>query len=395
MEGSHAVAHAVKACRPDVVAAYPITPQTHVVEELAQMVADCELDVEYVNVESEHSAMSACVGAAAAGSRTYTATASQGLALMFEVLFNASGMRLPIVMTNCNRALSAPISIWNDQQDSVSARDAGWIQLYAEDVQEAADQVIQAYRIGEDERVRLPVMVNMDGFVLTHTYEPAFVPEGGDVDSFLPPYEPEIKLDASDPRSFGEVGYPEDYTEFRYQQQLAMDASREVIREVAQAYCQEFDREDYGGLIQRYHSDDADTVLISLGSMVGTMKDAVDGLRNDGESVGLVKLRSLRPFPEEELYDALEGAKRVAVLEKDVSIGLGGAVHGELAGTMFNRDLDASLHGFVTGLGGRDVTVRDVGSIYRRVESGEAESVEWVNVDENRLFEREARGPTP
>lgn len=394
MEGSHAVAHALKAAQPEVIAAYPITPQTHVVEELAQIVADCDLDAEYMNVESEHSAMSACVGAAAAGARTYTATASQGLALMFEVLFNASGLRLPIVMTNCNRAMGAPISIWNDQQDSVSTRDAGWIQFYAEDVQEAVDMTMQAYKVAEDERVKLPVMVNMDGFILTHTYEPVEIPEREDMEGWLPDFDPDVKLDADDPVSFGEVGYPEDYTEFRYQQQLGMDASREVIKEVAQSYYQEFDRKDYGGLIQRYRTEDADTVLISMGSVIGTMKDAVDELRDEGEKVGLVKLRALRPFPEDELYEALKDADRVAVLEKDVSVGLGGAVHNELAGSMFNRDLDATLHGFIVGLGGRDITIDTVEKIYRRVDSGEAQNVEWIDVDMDRLLRRETHGPT-
>ncbi len=296
LEGSQAVAEAVSRCRPNVIAAYPITPQTHIVAELAQKVADGELQAEYLNVESEHSAASACLGAAAVGARAFTATASQGFLLMLEVLYNIAAMRMPMVLTNANRSVSAPINIWNDMQDSVTARDTGWIQLYAENNQEVADLHIQAYRIAEDHRVILPVMVCMDGFTLTHAYEPVSIPTQEAVDEFLPPFEPLVWLTPKDPIILGTLATPEHYMETRYAIQQALERALSVIQEVAEDYQARFGRGS-GGLIEEYHSQDAETIIVSMGTVAGTIKDAVDERRAEGHRVGLVKVTTYRPFP--------------------------------------------------------------------------------------------------
>jgi len=357
MEGSHAIALAVKAARPNVVAAYPITPQTHIVEDISQLIADGDLDAQYVKVESEHSAMSVCIGASATGARTYTATTSQGLALMHEVLFNAAGMRLPIVMTVANRALSAPLSIWNDHQDSISERDSGWIQIYAEDNTEASDLTIQAYRIAEDSRIQVPVMVCMDGYTLTHTYEPVELLEQDLVDDFLPPYRPTDFLSVYDPKSFGMFADPNYYTEFRYQNHRALEAAKAVIPEISTEFGEVFDR-DYGGLIEEYRCDDAEYVLMAMGSVVGTLKDTVDDLRDDGVRAGAIKLRSYRPFPVDEIRSALAGLEAVGILDKNISLGFEGALFTDVKASLYHDDNAPKAFGFIAGLGGRDIPKR-------------------------------------
>ena len=357
MEGSHAIALAVKAARPNVVAAYPITPQTHIVEDISQLIADGDLDAQYVKVESEHSAMSVCLGASATGARTYTATTSQGLALMHEVLFNAAGMRLPIVMTVANRALSAPLSIWNDHQDSISERDSGWIQIYAEDNTEASDLTIQAYRIAEDSRIQVPVMVCMDGYTLTHTYEPVELLEQDLVDDFLPPYRPADFLNVNDPKSFGMFADPNYYTEFRYQNHRALEAAKAVIPQISSEFGVVFDR-DYGGLIEEYRCDDAEYVLMAMGSVVGTLKDTVDDLRDDGVRVGAIKLRSYRPFPVDEIRRALAGLEAVGILDKNISLGFEGALFTDVKASLYHDDNAPKAFGFIAGLGGRDIPKR-------------------------------------
>jgi len=357
MEGSHAIALAVKAARPNVVAAYPITPQTHIVEDISQLIADGDLDAQYVKVESEHSAMSVCIGASATGARTYTATTSQGLALMHEVLFNAAGMRLPIVMTVANRALSAPLSIWNDHQDSISERDSGWIQIYAEDNTEASDLTIQAYKIAEDSRIQVPVMVCMDGYTLTHTYEPVELLEQELVDDFLPPYRPTDFLNVHDPKSFGMFADPNYYTEFRYQNHRALEAAKAVIPEISSEFGEVFDR-DYGGLIEEYRCDDAEYVLMAMGSVVGTLKDTVDDLRDDGVRVGAIKLRSYRPFPVDEIRRALAGLEAVGILDKNISLGFEGALFTDVKASLYHDDNAPKAFGFIAGLGGRDIPKR-------------------------------------
>lgn len=373
VEGSYAVAHAVKVCRPHVISAYPITPQTHIVEDLSQFVADGEMNCEYMNVESEFSAISALIGSSTAGARTYSSTTSQGLALMHEALFNASGMRLPIVMTVVNRALSAPINIWNDQQDSIAQRDTGWIQLYAEDVQESADMLPQVYKLAEDEEVLLPAMACMDGFILSHVYEPVILLEQSLTDEFLPPYSPEFALDTKNPMSFGMLADPSTYTEFRYKQEKAMSVALKKIEEIANEFKDVYGRY-YGGLIDGYALDDAEIVVMAMGSVVGTIKDTIDELRKEGEPVGLLKVRSFRPFPTDAIRSALKNAKVVIVLDKDISIGRNeGALCTEVKGCLYNTDIRAPVIGFILGLGGRDIpmsTIKKIISKAKLVEKG-------------------------
>jgi pyruvate ferredoxin oxidoreductase alpha subunit len=354
MEGSHAIALAVKAARPNVVAAYPITPQTHIVEDISQLIADGDLEAEYVKVESEHSAMSVCIGASATGARTYTATTSQGLALMHEVLFNAAGMRLPIAMTVANRALSAPLNIWNDHQDSISERDSGWIQIYVEDNTEASDLTIQAYKIAEDKRIQVPIMVCMDGFTLTHTYEPVELLDQDLVDDFLPPYAPTDYLTVDDPKTFGMFADPNYYTEFRYQNHQALEAAKTVIAEVSREFGEVFGR-DHGGLIEEYRCDGAEYVLMAMGSVVGTLKDTVDDLRDAGIRAGAIKLRSYRPFPADDVRSALADIEAVGILDKNISLGSGGALSADVKSALYRGKSTPKVFSFIAGLGGRDI----------------------------------------
>ncbi len=359
MAGSKAVATAVKLCDVDVVAVYPITPQTPIAEYIAELVANGELKAEYIKVESEHSALSACVGASAAGARTFTATSSQGLALMHEVLFIASGLRLPIVMVNANRALSAPINIWNDQSDAMASRECGWIQIYVETNQEALDSVIMAYKIAENKDILLPVMVNMDGFVLTHTYEPVEIPSKELVEEYLPKYEPLISLDPENPVTMGAIADPNYYMELKYSQVKALENSKDVVKKEQEEFYKLFGRKY--DLIEKYKMENADIILATLGSVSGTIKDVIDKLeREKGYKVGLVRVRLYRPFPKEELLDALKGAEVVGVIEKNVSPGIGGgALFNDIKSALYGKS-DAKVIGFVAGLGGRDIPPWDI-----------------------------------
>ena len=368
VEGSYAVAHAVMCCRPDVISAYPITPQTHIVENLSQMVADGELDSEFLTVDSEFSALSVLVGVCAAGGRGYSSTTSQGLALMYEVLYNVSGLRMPLVMNVANRAMGAPLNIWNDQQDAIGARDVGWIQIYAENVQEAVDATLQAYKIAEDKEIRTPVMVCMDGFVLTHVYEPVELLDKEKAREFLPDFEPEHILDPDHPMTFGAFADPSTYTEFRYQQFEAQLKALPKIEEVARQFQESFGRY-YGGLIDGYFLDDADIVIVTLGSVVGTIKDAIDSMRSEGKKVGMLKIRSYRPFPVQALRKALKDAAVIAVIEKDVAIGGEAGLVTDLKAAFYNSSIRTPIIGFAAGLGGRDITIKD---IRRMVEKAEA-----------------------
>jgi pyruvate ferredoxin oxidoreductase alpha subunit len=369
VEGSYAVAHAAAMCRPDVISAYPITPQTHIVEDLSQFVADGVIDSKYINVESEFSALSALVGASAVGARTYSATTSQGLALMHEVLFNAAGMRLPIVMTIVNRSISAPINIWNDHQDSIAERDTGWIQLYIEDAQELVDATAQAYLIAEDPDVSLPVMVCMDGFILSHVFEPVDLLDQKAVDEFLPRFEPLQTLDPDDPQSCGLFVDPEYYMDFRYLVEQAIEESRSKIKDAARKFESVFGRY-YGDLIDTYHTDGAEIILVAMGSLVGTLRDVVDDLREKGVSVGLLKIRAFRPFPIDEIKKVVADAKVVVVLDKNISLGTGeGAVTTEIKAGMYNSDISVPVVGFVIGLGGRDIPVTTVQRIVEKAEN--------------------------
>jgi pyruvate ferredoxin oxidoreductase alpha subunit len=373
VEGSRAAAEAVKLCKPKLIAAYPITPQTHIVEDLAKLIADGELDCEYVLVESEFSAQSAVQGASATGVRTYTATASQGLSLMYEVLGATSGMRLPVVMTVANRALSAPINIWNDQQDTIAVRDCGWIQLYCETIQEVVDKTIQAYKIAENHKVLLPVMVCMDGFILTHTTEPVDIPEQSEVDSFLPEYKPLFKLDSDHPVTMGPVGFPTDYYKFRIQQFEAMKNSLKIIEDCSKEFTKEFNRGG-NGLIEEY--GDGDNVIISLGSVCGTIKDIID----ETDNIRLIKLECFRPFPSKELKKAVNNASAIGVLEKDISIGFGGAIWGEVKAVMQKENIP--IINFIAGLGGRDITLPNIRDCFEVIKAAglgkDVKEINWI-----------------
>lgn len=364
VEGSYAVAHAVKTCRPNVISAYPITPQTHIVEDLSQFMADGEIqNCEYINVESEFSALSALVGSSAAGARCYSATTSQGLELMHEVLFNISGMRLPVVMTIANRAVSAPISIWNDHQDAISQRDTGWLQLYAENTQEISDMTAQAYKISEDKDILMPAMTCMDGFILSHVYEPVVLLEQDLTDEFLPAYEPEQVLDPKNPLSFGAFADPNYYTEFRYLQEQAMQKALKKIEDVANEFYDVYGRY-YGGLIDEYRTDDADIIVMAMGSIVGTIKDVIDRLRDRNVKVGVLKVRSFRPFPVDAIKNVVKDAKVVVVLDKNISLGLNeGALFTETKSSLYNTDIRIPVVGYMVGHGGRDIKVDTISKI--------------------------------
>ena len=368
ISGNEAVALAVRLARPHVIAAYPITPQTVVVERLAEMAADGSLTGEYLHVESEHSALSACIGASAVGARAFTATSSQGLLYMAECLHYASGGRFPIVMMNANRSVALPWNIYGDQRDSLSLLDCGWIQVYAEDAQEALDLILQAFAIGEDPRVLTPVMVNLDGFVLTHTYELVEVPTGEAVDALLPPFKTHNKMDFDAPTNMGFSAGPLDNQEFKEQQHLAMLAAGTVIREVEAHFAGSFGR-SYPGLVEAYRCEDAECVLVTLGSVAGTVRIVVDRLRAEGRRVGLLKLRYVRPFPESEIQAALAGVRSVGVLEKDISFGYEGTVFTNVNSALAKTGRLPRLQNFVGGLGGRDLSKADIEQMFQRLET--------------------------
>jgi pyruvate ferredoxin oxidoreductase alpha subunit len=373
VEVSIAAADAAKLARVEVIAAYPITPQTHIVEHLSEIVANGELDALYVNVESEHSAMSACCGASAAGARTFTSTSSQGMELMHEILFIASGLRLPIVMAAVNRALSAPLSIWGDHSDVMAARDTGWIMLFCENGQEVVDSTIMAFKIAEDRRVLLPVMVNLDGFSLSHVIEPIEFPSQEEVDKFLPPYNPLYTLHPDKPVTMGAYGMPELYTEAKYAQEMAIRQSKDVIIEIMDDFGKRFGR--YYKPVETYNTDNTDTVFIALGSINENIKTAIDELKKEGKELGLISLRLFRPFPEEELAFALKGKKKVAVIERVMP---GGAANGplfnEFSALAQARGLKIQLENYILGLGGRDVNPEEFLEIFENMSSPKKET---------------------
>jgi pyruvate ferredoxin oxidoreductase alpha subunit len=376
IEASMAVALAAKLCRPGVVAAYPITPQTHIVERIADFVYDGEMDAELIDVESEHSALSACIGAQAAGVRTFTATASQGLALMHEILFVASGMRLPIVMPVANRALSAPINIWNDHQDSISARDSGWIQFYVESAQEALDTVIIAYKIAENKKILTPAMVCLDGFTLSHVYEPVDIPEQKKVDKFLPAYSPLYKLDPKKPLSMGPIGFPDSFQYFKHDQHKAMQAALPLIKDVNDEFKKEFGRSYGNGLIEGYKLKDAEYAIVGMGTACGTGRVVVDELRKEGIKAGLLKIKTFRPFPEEEIINAARNLKAIAVIDKNISLGQQGALFSEMRSTLHH--LKIIINSFVTGLGGKDITPVMLKNIIEKTIKSKNSIAEWI-----------------
>ncbi len=377
IEGSRAVAETVALCRPEVVCAYPISPQTHIIEAVGAMVKEGLLSpCEFINVESEFAAMSVSIGASAAGARTYTATASQGLLFMIEAVYNAAGLGLPIVMTLANRAIGAPINIWNDHSDAMAVRDSGWIQLFAETNQEAADLHVQAFRLAEE--LSVPVMVCMDGFILTHAVEGVDLLEQSQVDRFLPPYEPRQVLDPDDPVSIGAMVGPEAFEEVRYLAHLRQMDALGRIPDIAREF-EELSGRSSGGLVRAYRTDDAETVVVALGSVLGTIKDAVDLRRDAGERVGVVGITSFRPFPSDELCRELMRASRVVVIEKAFSIGFGGVLATDVAMALQGRDVEVSS--VVAGLGGRPITRTSLEDLVSRAVRGELAPLTFLDLD--------------
>jgi len=375
LEGSYAVAEIIKSCKPGVISAYPITPQTHIVEGLAQMVANGELTSQFVNVESEHSAASVVLGASATGVRVYTATSSQGLFYMQEVVFNIAGMRLPVVMTCANRSISAPINIWNDQQDSISLRDSGWFQIYAEDNQEAVDFHLVAYRLAEDKRVMLPVMVCMDGFILTHGMETVDIPEQDKVNKFLPSYQALYKLDTNEPISMGLLADPDYYMETRFAIQETMKESLVYLSEISKEFLSVFGRDYKDLLVEEYQVKDAEKVIVAMGSVCGTIKEVIDEQRAKGKKVGLLRIITYRPFPYARVYEALKDVAKVAVLDKAVSLGAYAPVAVEIKAAFFGKKKGPKIiSSFVGGLGGRDITLETIHEVFRRLGAKEVNS---------------------
>jgi pyruvate ferredoxin oxidoreductase alpha subunit len=388
IEGSQAVASAVARCRPEVICAYPITPQTHIVEALSRLVRSGALSpCEFVNVESEFAAMSVAIGACAAGARSYTATASQGLLYMAEALFNASGLGLPIVMTVGNRAIGAPINIWNDQSDAMAMRDCGWIQLYAADNQEAIDMHLQAFRLAE--ALSLPVMVCMDGFVLTHAVEPLEVPAQDQVDGFLPAFDPQQRLDPADPITIGAMVGPEAFTEVRVLAHAKQMQALDLISRVADDLSRRTGRRS-GGLLESYHCKDAETVVVALGSVLGTLEEAVDELDGQGARVGLLALKTFRPFPRQEVAQALAGARRVIVLERAFAVGAGGIVTDGVRGALAGAANAPAIHTVIAGLGGRAITRRSLQAMLMRALEGGLEELHFLDL-RSEVVQRELR----
>ncbi len=393
IEGSRAVAETVAACRPAVICAYPISPQTHIVEALDEIVRLGEIqNCEFVNVESEFSAMSVAIGASATGARSYTATASQGLLFMVEPLYNASGLGLPIVMTVANRAIGAPINIWNDHSDAMSQRDSGWIQLYAQDNQSASDLHMLAFRIAEE--VSLPVMVCMDGFVLTHAMEQIDLPEQEAVDKFLPSYVPRQILDPNDPMSIGAMVGPEAFTEVRYLGHVKQLQALELIPEIANEFEEIFGRRaagehDSDGLVTTYRIEGAQVVLVALGSVIGTMKDVVDEMRETGLKVGVLGITSFRPFPLDAVRDALGKIPKVVVVERAFAPGIGGIVSSNVRTALSN--IPVSIATAVAGLGGRPITRDSIRRVIERAFDDTLPELTFVDLDVeliNRELER-------
>ena len=375
--GDHAVAIGAKLCRVEVVPAFPITPQTLIIEHIADFVSDGDLDAKFLTMESEHSVMSAAAGASAAGARVFTATSSQGLAFMHEMLYATAPLRLPVVMANASRTLGGPPGIWCEYNDSMGARDSGWLQLYVEDNQEALDMVIQSFRIAEDKRVLLPVMPCLDGFVLTHTVEPVDIPEQEEVDSFLLPYEPDFILDPKRPAMIGTFMPSEYIMELRRQTAGAFESAKEVIRQINSEFAQKFGR-DYGGLIDTYMMEDAHTALITMGTVTSTSREVVDELRRKGEKVGLIKLRFFRPFPSNELKKAVSHISALGVFDRSISYHGGGPVYNEVRSALYGMTMPVINH--LAGIGGRDVTKEQIMKMFELTQkAGKGEKVNDIS----------------
>ena len=386
-EGSRAVAEAIALCRPEVICAYPISPQTHIVEALGEMVKAGRLTpCEYINVESEFAAMSVAIGASAAGARAYTATASQGLLFMVEAVYNASGLGLPIVMTVANRAIGAPINIWNDHSDSLSQRDSGWMQLFAETNQEAVDLHIQAFRLAEE--LSMPIMVCMDGFILTHAFERVDIPSQEQVDAYLPPFDPRQVLDPAEPVSIGAMVGPEAFMEVKYLAHAKQMQAIERIPQLAAEFSQVFGR-DSGGLVRTYRSDDAETIIIAMGSVLGTIKDTVDEMRREGHKIGALGIISYRPFPLEQVRSALIHCKRFLVLEKSLAVGMGGIVATDVRMAVTGMGLKG--YTAIAGLGGRAIPKSSLHKLFRHAEKEDLPPVTFLDLDWDAVNKQQER----
>ena len=380
VEGSHAVSEAVRLARVQVISAYPITPQTHIVEALSDYCADGSLDARFICVESEHSAMAAMIGASSGGARTFTATSGQGLAYMHELLHWASGARLPIVMAEVNRALAPGWNIWADQTDSLSQRDTGWIQIYCEDGQEALDTTLMAFRLAE--RVNLPVMVILDAFLLSHTFEPVDIPAAREVDDFLPPFLPEIKLDTSKPYALGQMVGPAAYMEMRHNIQTAMVCAANVLGSIEDDFDQMFHRR-YGA-VEAIACEDADVVLVVSGSMAGTCRQLIEELRDCGVKAGMLKVRVFRPFPGDAVRQNLARVPKVAVVDRNCSLGAGGIFAQEIRSELCSLKKRPAVYSYIAGLGGRDVSLKVLEHICRQTleSDGPRHGSVWVDCGE-------------
>lgn len=379
LSGDEAFAEGVRLARPQVISAYPITPQTIVVERLSEMVEDGSLHSEFIHVESEHSALSCAIGASAVGARAFTATSSQGLLYMAECLPYAAGGRFPIVMMNANRSTALPWNIYGDQRDSISQLDSGWIQAYAENAQEGLDLALMSYYISEHKDVSTPFMVNLDGFVLTHTYETVDVPTQEQADAFLPSYQTENKLDIDAPKNLAFSAGPEHNYIFKYKEHQALLRAKSVIAEAEKKFAGIFGRQ-YGGLLETYLTEDADYILITLGSIAGLCREIADDLRYEGKKVGVVRLRYIRPFPTEELAEAVRNAKAVGVLEKDISFGNEGTIFTNVNSVLFRSGISIPSYNFIGGLGGKNISHEDISEIFERIENG-AEPVNFIGIE--------------
>ena len=363
LSGNEAFAYGIRLARPQVISAYPITPQTIVVEKLSEMVEDGSLKSEFIHVESEHSALSCAIGASSVGARAFTATSSQGLLYMAECLTYASGGRFPIVMMNANRSTALPWNIYGDQRDSLSQLDCGWIQAYAENAQEALDLALMSYYIAEHKAVSTPFMANLDGFVLTHTYEVVDVPTAEQADTFLPKFETENKLDLNNPRNLAFSAGPEHNTAFKYKEHIGLLNAKKAVDEAEEKFAEIFGRR-YTGLTESYRTEDADFVLITLGSIAGLVRETVDRLREKGKKVGLLRIRYMRPFLNEEIAAAVKNAKAAAVLEKDVSFGNEGTVYTNVNSALHKANVNVPTSNYIGGLGGKNISADDIEKIF-------------------------------
>jgi pyruvate/2-oxoacid:ferredoxin oxidoreductase alpha subunit len=380
IEGTHAASYGAKLARTQVIAAYPITPSSSVVELLSEMCATGELDARFIKVESEHSAMASCIGASAAGARAFTATSAQGLALMHEMLHWAGGGRLPIVLVNVNRAMAPPWTIYCDQNDSLSQRDTGWMQYYCESNQEVLDTILMAFKVSEE--VMLPSMLNLDAFFLSHTCEPVDIPDQELVDAFLPPYERDLKIDVNDPHTYGGLARPDSYMEIRVMMENAMHDALGVIRRVADEFEEAFGRRyDH---IEEYRCEGAEMVIVTSGTITSTARIVIDRMRDRGIPVGLIKARLFRPFPVEEYRRTLSNVRKVGVIDRNLSYGASGIFYQEIKAAMYNTEKRPPIFGFVAGLGGRDVTPATITEIIQYLMENDVpeEEIIWIGVKE-------------